>query len=206
MHIDLTTSDSIPYEQWHRRLSPVTSWLSVSGDLDPDRRLGATQLDGWDRAGVTDVLDVRGEWSDEERVAERVPSMRYWHLPTHDNGGAQDDRWFAGGVAAAHAALEHPGARLLVHCHMGVNRAPSMALRLLLDRGWDAVVALDAIRAARPIAAVAYADDAVVHHHRSIGSTPEVTARDRRRVRQWHRANRIDTATVIRRIRRAEAA
>ncbi len=191
---------------WQRRLCVVADGLIVSGDLDPRRPKAINQVAGWLAAGVTDVIDVRGEWSDEELVAEFAPSIRYRHLPTHDNGGAQSDAWFAAGVTAARAAQGAGNSRVLVHCHMGINRAPSMALRIMLDRGWDVVEALDAIRAARPIAAIAYAADAVAHHHRTLGSTTALADRDHRRVRVWHRDNDIDVSTVIRLIRKAEAA
>ena len=54
----------------------------------------ATVLD----AGITDIVDARGEWSDERLVAEIAPHVRYHWLGTHDNGGRQADE-----------ARAHPG-------------------------------------------------------------------------------------------------
>ena len=54
---------------------------------------------------------------------------------------------------------------MLAHCHMGINRGPSMGFAILLALGWDAEEALDAIHAARPIAFIAYAEDALRWHH-----------------------------------------
>jgi hypothetical protein len=72
--------------------------------------------------------------------------------------------WFDEGVAFAREAIESDGV-VLAHCHMGINRGPSMGFAILLALGWDAREALDAIHAARPIAFVAYAEDALRWHH-----------------------------------------
>ena len=89
----------------------------------------------------------------------------------------------------------------MVHCHMGVNRGPSMAFAYLLDQGWDPIKALVAIRSARPIAGIIYAPDAI----RALA--PVLTARGldidavTRQVDEWFDRNDIDVATIIRRIR-----
>jgi len=195
--------NSAPVEAWHRELCEVTDWLYLCGDLPPNPDLAAAQLEIWRAAGITDIVDVREEWSDEELVAEIAPEIRYHHLGTHDNGGTQSPRWFAEGLEALHTALADPYAKILVHCHMGINRGPSMGFAFLVDQGWRPVEALAAIRAARPIAAVAYATDALAAHHRRREVGTEHAAAQHREVRAWMSANDIDTATVIRRIRAA---
>ena len=65
------------------------------------------------------------------------------------------------GVTAALQSLADPDRTVMVHCHMGVNRGPSMAFAAMIATGWDPVEALTAIRAARPVAVVLYAEDAV---------------------------------------------
>ena len=107
------------------------------------------------------------------------------------------------GLDALHEALRDREAKIVVHCHMGVNRGPSMGFAYLLDQGWQPVDALTAIRSARPIAAIAYASDALRAHHdrRYVGDT---TAREQRQaIVAWMEANDIDVRTVIRRIRQA---
>ena len=86
---------------------------------------------------------------------------------------------------------------------MGVNRAPSMALRLLLEQGASLEPALDAIRTARPIAAIAYADDAVEHW---LSQQPDDEMADFAvaLVDMWHAAHPIDCVWVINRIREVE--
>ena len=72
--------------------------------------------------------------------------------------------WFDVAVDWSVAAIEG-GGTVLTHCHMGVNRGPSLGFAVLLEQGWDPIEALDAIRTARPIAWVAYAEDALRWHH-----------------------------------------
>lgn len=193
---------SLDPARWHRRLCEVTPWLVLSGDLPYDRDQARQQLLEWIEADITDIIDVRGEASDETLVAEHAPHIRYHWLGTHDDGGAQADDWFEAGLAAA-ALTKQNGGRAIVHCHMGVNRAPSLAYRLLLEEGFDTIDALARIRSARPIAAILYADDALDHFHRAHGITPSVAGLERAEVRQWLSDNSVDVRWIISRIRRA---
>ena len=84
-------------------------------------------------------------------------------------------------------ALADPEAKVLVHCHMGINRGPSLAFAALLASGWDPVDAIDRIRQVRPIAAVGYAEDALAWHHRRAGTPASIRVDERRRLRQWRR-------------------
>ncbi len=189
---------------WWRRLCPVTDQVLLCGDLPADERRAVEQLLDWLDGGVTHILDVRGEHSDESFVAELAPHLTYLWLGVDDHGGNQDHDWFETGVALALDALADPTARVVVHCHMGINRGPSMAFALLLAQGRDPVEALDAIRTSRPIAAVLYAEDAVSWWHARKGSPAGVAAFDRARVQQWFVDNRVDPRTAIRRIREVE--
>ena len=193
-----------PAELW-RRVCVVDEWLAVSGDLCTDLGDDAAlaQLRAWQDAGITHILDVREEWNDRDFVAAHAPDLAYTWLGTHDDGGAQSDEWYDAGLAVARR-VRGEGGRLLVHCHMGVNRAPSMALRLLLDDGSEPIAAIERIRDARPIAAVAYAESALGHHHRTIGSSTEEAVQARRALNEWMLSNRVDTHWVISRIRLAE--
>jgi protein-tyrosine phosphatase len=92
------------------------------------------------------------------------------------------DEWFDAGVAFALDALKDPDAQVLAHCHMGINRGPSMAYAILLATGMEPVAALTAIRQARPIAAIAYDGDALDWWHRADGTPAPVAKRQRREV------------------------
>ena len=165
----------------------MTKQLIVSGDLAEDTDRAIQQLRGWQQAGVTHILDLRYEWSDEDLVAEHAPSVVYCSAPTDDDGRRQPDEWFNAGIVFAIEALAHPQSVLLVHCHMGVNRAPSMAFRIMLELGWDPIEALDGIRDARPIADIGYAADALNHYHRAHAVPATRQAEDRDRLKTWVR-------------------
>lgn len=157
----------------------MDTWLVLSGDLHPNRITAEAQIAEYRRMGITDIIDCREEWSDAELVAEIAPEITYWHIGTHDNGGDQPDAWFAAGVEAYYRAMAKPNAKILVHCHMGINRGPSMGLRLMLehDPHLSPAECVTAIREARPIARIHYGEAAARHHFAT--SRVTATAQDR---------------------------
>jgi hypothetical protein len=73
--------------------------------------------------GITHVVDVRVEWSDEQLFADWAPSVTYLHHGLDDLGQAVPPVWFERAVTWVEAALvKHPDAVVLTHCHMGINR------------------------------------------------------------------------------------
>lgn len=182
----------------------VTSQLAVGGSLAYDDELAARQLAELVSLGVTHIVDVRQEWTDEDFVAALEPSLVYLHLGVDDHGGRMEDGWFAAGVAAVAEAIAQ-GGTVLVHCHMGVNRGPSMAFAALLELGWVPLDAIAALRAARPIAAVLYATDALAWHHRRRAVDRAAAATDLAELAAWFDLHLHDTSGVIARIRRLEA-
>jgi dual specificity phosphatase 3 len=181
----------------------VTPQLLVGGDLDTnDVDLAASQLRELVEVGVTHVVDARIEWSDEQWVAERAPGISYLHHGMDDAGQRVPTAWFDVAVTWALEAIEQ-GGTVLTHCHMGINRGPSLGFAVLLGQGWDMVEALDAIRSARPIAWVAYAEDALRWHHSGRAFSRGGLDRDRRRLEQWRADNHLDMAAVIR-LRRSQ--
>jgi hypothetical protein len=187
-------------EQWWRTPCVVTAGVVVSGDLDrSSRERAARQLAKLIELGVTDIVDTRVEASDERYIRGLYPQVQYHHIGTDDDGYERDDEWFELGVQASLAAIRG-GGTVLVHCHMGVNRGPSMAFAVLLALGWDPIAALEAIRTARPIAALVYAPDALKWWHRQTGVTGRDAEETCRAVEQWLEANPINTRLVISRI------
>ena len=173
----------------------VTPYLAVGGDLDTMRHdVALGQFDELSSAGITHVIDVRVEWSDEEWVRERNAGVEYLHLGIDDAGQRVPDEWFDEGVDFATEAIEAGGV-VLTHCHMGINRGPSMGFAILLSLGWDAAEALDAIHAARPVAFIAYAEDALRWHHGHDRSELEA---DLRLLQRWREDNDRDLGWVVR--------
>lgn len=182
----------------------VTARLAVGGDLSPRFLQARAQLDELAAAGITHVADLRDEWSDEELVATWHPELRYLHHPVQDAGQRIPSDWFEALDAWVAEALADPSAKVLVHCHMGVNRAPSAVFGLLLGQGLRVPEALTAIRSARPVAVIDYADDALSWYLARTGAQRYARAGARRSLTMWRRANRIDKFAVIRQIRSTE--
>ena len=122
----------------------VTERLAVGGDLSPNFGLAKRQLDELVAAGITHIADLREEWSDETLVKTWEPQLKYLHHRVADAGQEIGGAWFDALADWVDAALAEPGSKVLVHCHMGVNRAPSAVLALMLNRGIGLRPALDA--------------------------------------------------------------
>jgi hypothetical protein len=184
---------------WHRRLSGVTEHLWVSGDLHPNEREAAHQIGDWREREIKVIIDLREELSDEALIDDLAPDLTYVSLGTHDNGSTQSDDWFAKGVDMARWAATN-GEAILFLSHMGVSRAPAMALRVLLDEGWNALQAATWIRSVRPITSLAYALDALDHHQRT--AEYPVSNDERSVLDAWLTKNPVDLPAIIGRIHR----
>jgi predicted protein tyrosine phosphatase len=182
----------------------VTERVAVGGDLSPNFGLARRQLDELVAAGITHIADLREEWSDETLVKTWAPQVRYLHHRVADAGQAIDGAWFDELADWVDAALAEPGSKVLVHCHMGVNRAPSAVLALLLHRGMGLRPALDAIRSARPTAVIDYARSALDWQLERTAADARVRRNARRALDRWRRANHLDAGAVIRAIRDTE--
>lgn len=189
--------------QWWRKLCWVTPQIALSGDLPDGWDAKRRGLQDWVDAGITHVVDTRLEHNDESFVREHAPGIAYTWAGVDDHGGRQPDSWFDEGVAGVLAAVDDPTSKVVVHCHMGVNRGPSMGFAAMLATGHDPLKALSTIRERRPIAAVLYAEDAVGWWHRSNGADRKTVYDDTRAVRSWHQANPIDTDWITSRIWRS---
>ncbi|WP_411731197.1 dual specificity protein phosphatase family protein [Paeniglutamicibacter sp.] len=143
-------------------LSWVTSDLAVGGDLDyADKVMVAQVLEIID-VGITHVVDLRIEANDAE--IWEAAHIAYLSVGTNDaDGHVVAPEVFDRGVRFARLAVRD-GGKVLAHCHMGINRGPSMGFAILLDRGYSPIEAFDMIRAARPQAFIAYAQDALAAH------------------------------------------
>jgi hypothetical protein len=104
------------------------------------------------------------------------------------------------------AARKAKPGRIMVHCHMGINRGPSAALAILMDQGYPLTEALTAIRQTRPIAAMAYANDAWRAEWKRQGMRSRKFTKGVEAIKAWRIANRLRMETVIHQIRKVEAA
>lgn len=167
----------------------VTPLLVVGGHLDQrDDLLAAAQRGELIEHGVSHLVDARVEADDWPFVTGLAPDVSYlWH-GMDEAGQRVPGSWFERGVGFVLDVWRADSAAVvLVHCHMGINRGPSLGYAVLLALGWDVVEAIDAIRAARPIAHVAYAEDALRWHHDRVGAGPAQRRRDHDRLASWRR-------------------
>ncbi len=185
-----------PFHQW-RQIHWVTDQIALSGDLPSRSSAALEQLARWEAEGITDVFDMRGE-CDDTRFVEANSTIRSHWSGVDDNGTPRSDEWFANFVVKALEVLSDPTRKILVHCHMGVNRGPSAAYAILLALGWDHLDALRAIRTARPIAGIIYAVDAVNWWARNTGCTSDEVDEMSFDVESWLERNPLDLHYVIR--------
>jgi dual specificity phosphatase 3 len=180
----------------------LTDQLLTCADLDiEDNRHAEAQLAELVDRGLTHIVDVRIEWSDQYLVSQLAPDVRYLHLGIDDAGQRVPDEFFDVGVGFIRDALADPTSLVLAHCHMGINRGPSLAYAVLIDMGHDPVEALDLVRSARPIAYIAYAEDALRWHQNRTGAS-SATRRDQlAAIDAWRVQRHLDVGEVIRRIR-----
>ena len=61
----------------YANISQVTSQLWIGGDLETrNPTLAAVQLEELDTLGITQILDVRLEWNDEDWVAHAIEPVK----------------------------------------------------------------------------------------------------------------------------------
>jgi hypothetical protein len=124
-------------------LSWVTGRIAVGGGIWNAENMAAVA-----RAGVTHIIDMQIEF-DDTPLAEPHGVKVLWN-PVDDDFQPKPPEVFQRGVDFAKAALDDPGAKLLVHCAAGVHRAPMMALGLLGALGWKLKEAMRIIETRRP--------------------------------------------------------
>lgn len=180
----------------------VTDFLAVGGDLAYDDQRAVEQALELVDKGITHVLDVRHE-ADDAELWELVPEVTYRWDGIDDAGQRLPFEWFDGVVGWATEAIAAGGV-VLTHCHMGINRGPSAGYAVLLGLGWDPVEALAAIRAARPIAHIWYAEDALDWRLDRTGATASERRSVRARVKAWRAKNSLDVVRIIRGVRAQE--
>jgi 8-oxo-dGTP diphosphatase len=127
---------------------------------DRGRTSMATYVAQLEALGITAVIDCRPHGKADRAYARAHSPLGYLLNPQPDAGQQMPDRWFVDGVDFALHAMRDPAAQVLVHCELGINRGPSLALAVLLALGMTPERARRAIVSARPIAWVAYADHA----------------------------------------------
>lgn len=200
-----TMSSALPMAE-SANLHFVTARLAVGGDLaSGNDELTGLQLAEIGHLGITHIVDVRTEWSDAAVFLEHLPQLQYLHHGMDDAGQDVPADWFERAVSwIENAWAATPDAVVLTHCHMGINRGPSLGFAVLLALGWGPVDAISAIRAARPQANVWYAAAALDWHHARHQVDALTAAEQHAALAQWREANPLDVVRIIRQVREQE--
>lgn len=136
-----------PAQRSHARVAP---WLYVGPALDAD---GYRELRD---VGVTHVLDLRSEESDDPDVMRRL-ALEWARVPIDDQLAPTNEQ-----VAEINAWLDEAPEQpvVYVHCQGGLGRSPTIAIALLMQRGFTRAEAHRFMLTARSVAAPTQAQDA----------------------------------------------
>ncbi|POH59155.1 hypothetical protein C3B59_18250 [Cryobacterium zongtaii] len=163
----------------------LTDQLWIGGELSPvDPDLAQRQLDELCASGIDSIVDTRIERDDVDWVTEAKAEIDYLHIGVEDAGFLMPDDWFDEGVTYALDQIGD-GHVVLAHCQAGINRGPTMGFAILLAQGWDPIDALELIRTRRPIARIAYAEQAVDWWCRKTDVPEQIADEKVLRVEKW---------------------
>lgn len=174
----------------------ITDFLLVGGDLDLDNKRAIDQaIELVEAAGVTHVLDVRLEANDTWFWGH-LPDVAYRWDGMDDAGQTVPGAWWDRTTEWVVNAITS-GGRVLVHCHMGINRSPSVTFAALLTLGWQPADAMTAIRSARPIANAWYAEQALTWHLKRTDTPAKLAARAYEHLAAWRLEHPLDVVRII---------
>lgn len=133
-----------------RRLKDVWSFLDrrsrltcLNEQVYVGGRLTSRRADLLHERGVDAVVSLQGE-----RLDAMTHLRAHLWLPSHD-GRPPDRGQLVLGVRFIRAQVAH-GAKVYIHCHAGVGRAPTLAAAYLVSTGVAPADAIAAVRAIRP--------------------------------------------------------
>lgn len=109
-------------------------------------------------AGITDVLDLRGEPRANDQPEPELYAgtpITYHYLPMLDRGTPEPASAYVEGVGIIDQVVAN-GGKILVHCSAGISRSPSMVYAYLRSTGMSAGDAWNMIQNARSVASQQY--------------------------------------------------
>jgi hypothetical protein len=169
----------------------LTENLWVGGELNQDDPARARrQLDELMAAGVNSIIDCRMGCTDIDWVTDSNPTIDYLSIGVEDAGFVMPDDWFDDGTSYALDQIGQ-GRSVLAHCQAGINRGPTIAFVVLIAQGWDSIDALDLIRSKRPIARIAYAEQAIDWWLETVGAPDDQVVAQIRRIKMWRVDNNV---------------
>jgi len=125
------------------RVDRVAPWLYIGPALGPDRVIELVEH------GITHVLDLRDEASDDPVVMEEL-GLRWRRIPIADRAAPEDDQLESILDWLDQEADTSRDQALYVHCHAGMGRTPTVAIALLMQQRLTLAEARRLVFAARP--------------------------------------------------------
>jgi hypothetical protein len=151
-------------------LTWITDRIAIGGAVETEDDIKTLTA-----AGVTHIISMRIEFDETELASKHGIEVLFNGV--YNDFQPKPPALFDRGIEFGMRALRKPGTKLLVHCTLGMHRAPAMALALLGAMGWPLPVAMDSIQKCRPI--VYFADsyvESVKHCLERRGSLPSQAA------------------------------
>lgn len=125
------------------RVDQVAPWLHIGPGLTAE---GYAQLR---ERGVTHVVDLRAEASDDAAMMERL-GFRWMRYPVRDREAPTHEQLEALLAWLEADAETNTEQALYVHCHAGLGRTPSVAMALLMQHDLSLAEAHRMVLAVRP--------------------------------------------------------
>lgn len=122
----------------------VAPWLLVGPALDDD---GYAHLAD---EGVTHVLDLRSEASDDPELMRSL-NLEWRRVPIEDRAAPSNEQLADVNAWLDEAEQEEPV--VYVHCEGGLGRSPTIAMALLMQRGYSRAEAHRFVVSVRSVAA-----------------------------------------------------
>lgn len=129
----------------------VAPWLLVGPALDPSGYASLAE------EGVTHVLDLRSEASDDPDLMQSL-DLAWLRVPMEDRAAPTHEQ--LADINAWLDATADPPPVLYVHCEGGLGRSPTIAIALLMQRGFTRAEAHRFVFAARAVASPTEEQDA----------------------------------------------
>ena len=122
----------------------ITDRIAIGGGIETAENMQLVA-----QAGVTHIIDMQIEFDDTGLA--RAHKIRVLWNGIYNDFQPKPPELFQRGVDFGLAALAKQRAKLLIHCTLGMHRAPAMALALLCAMGWPLEVAMQVIQKCRPV-------------------------------------------------------
>lgn len=155
--------------------------VSVSGVWQRDLATDLEALRDWGAAAVVTLMpldELQAVQAGGIGAACEARGIEWHHLPIQDvdvpNADFETAWLYAGLRLRAHL---RSGRNVLLHCRGGLGRSGTIAARLLVELGWNAQVAIQAVRAQRPGAIETRAQESHVLHTHAAPADESSTAR-----------------------------